>query len=635
MKRTHLSLLIGVLAGSLAASATAAPISDISTASKQDPKRARSKSAVVQYRPDQRAAQTSFDRFIVKYRDGSIVGRDRNSIEQSVNAAAAASGLTYSPNPSAKLTALTLKHVRKLAVGSELVRAPRPLNQAETNALLTKLRADPAVLYAQPDYFKFKQDLIPNDPRFSDLQWDLTDPAAGIGSPRAWDYSSGTGVVVAVLDTGYVDHRDLSANIVPGYDFISWYGQTEGATLYPDVAGDGNGRDADAHDPGDWLDGTESFCGSTVSDSTWHGTHVAGTIAAVANNAVGIAGVAYGAKVQPVRVLGHCGGLTSDIADGIVWASGGTVAGVPANPSPAEVLNLSLGGYGACSNDPVTQDAINGAIGRGATVVVAAGNSNMDAASFSPASCSGVITVGATGVDGAKSYFSNYGPAVALSAPGGNARYSTDGDTAWIWSTGNSGTTGPVASPSGDILIGQAGTSMAAPHVSAVIAQMQSASVGAGHGVLAPSLVKSLLKAATKPFVIQPAAGTPIGTGILDAAASVAAAAAGVHEEDLAVPLSNRAPTSGQAGAPGDALYYRLQIPAGVRSLSLRTYGGTGDVSLFVGRGAVPTTTNFVAASVRPGNTEAVVLTNPVAGIYYLRLQMVAPTSGLTVLAAY
>ena len=117
-------------------------------------------------------------------------------------------------------------------------------------------------------------------------QWDLTDPVAGIRAPTAWDGSTGEGVVVAVLDTGYVDHGDLAANIVPGYDFISWYGQTLDGDVYPDIAGDGDGRDGDAHDAGDWLDGSEQFCGSRTSSSSWHGTHVAGTVAAVTNNAV-------------------------------------------------------------------------------------------------------------------------------------------------------------------------------------------------------------------------------------------------------------------------------------------------------------------------------------------------------------
>ena len=122
------------------------------------------------------------------------------------------------------------------------------------------------------------------------------------------------------------------------------------------VANDGGLRDNDARDPGDAT--TRGECGtdaqgnpspSSDRDSSWHGTHVAGTVAAVTNNGEGIAGVAYDAQVVPVRVLGKCGGLTSDIADGIIWASGGTVSGVPANANAADVINMSLGGGGACS----------------------------------------------------------------------------------------------------------------------------------------------------------------------------------------------------------------------------------------------------------------------------------------------
>src|SRR6202008_5132219 len=106
---------------------------------------------------------------------------------------------------------------------------------------------------------------------------------------------------------------------------------------------------------------------------------------------------------------------------------------------------------------------------RGVTVVVAAGNSSMNAAQFPPASCSGVIAVGAAGIDGGKSYYSNYGQVVTLAAPGGNAQYSGDGNNKWIWSLGNSGSAAPVPSPSGDVLRGMIGTSMASPHVAAVV----------------------------------------------------------------------------------------------------------------------------------------------------------------------
>ena len=157
--------------------------------------------------------------------------------------------------------------------------------------------------------------------------------------PGAWDVATGTGVTVAVIDTGITAHPDLDANVLPGYDFVS------DAT----AARDGNGRDANAQDQGDWYAAGE--CGQpTAGNTSWHGTHVAGTVAAVTGNATGVAGVAPNAKVVPVRVLAKCGGSLSDIADAIVWASGGTVAGIPANANPAKVINMSLGGSGACGS---------------------------------------------------------------------------------------------------------------------------------------------------------------------------------------------------------------------------------------------------------------------------------------------
>src|SRR5690606_20344219 len=200
-------------------------------------------------------------------------------------------------------------------------------------------------------------------------QWGFGTGSGGIRATQAWDTTSGAGAVVAVLDTGITSHSDLNANVLPGYDFIS----------SSSVAGDGNGRDSDPSDPGDYYGGYAS---------SWHGTHVAGTVAALTNNAKGVAGTAYGAKIVPVRVLGRGGGYDSDIADAVVWASGGSVSGVPANANPAEAITLSLGGSGSCGS--AMQNAINGAVGRGSTIVIAAGNSNANTSGFSPANCSNV-----------------------------------------------------------------------------------------------------------------------------------------------------------------------------------------------------------------------------------------------------
>lgn len=558
------------------------------------------------------AAETTFDRLIVKTRDG-IATRSALPSLDAINAAVARAGIggiTLAANNGA---VLKVERVRRMAVGADVFRFSRKLTRAEADAVLAQLRVDATVQYAQPDYRKQRLDFTPNDTRFN-LQWDYTHPTTGIHAPTAWDITRGAGVVVAVIDTGYLDHSDLNANLVPGYDFIADV----------DVAGDGNGRDADAHDPGDWIGG---------DPSSFHGTHVAGTVAAVGNNALGIAGVAFAAKVQPVRVLGHGGGYTSDIADAITWASGGTVAGVPVNATPAEVLNLSLGGQGMCSDDPATQAAIDGANARGVTVVVASGNSNADAANHSPASCKGVITVGATGVDGARSYYSNFGPTVAISAPGGNASSGSDADDRWIWSLGNSGMQAPDPSPAGGRLIGMIGTSMASPHVAGIVALMQSAAVGAGRSPLTPMQVKQMLQSTATPFTVVPPFNQSQGPGIANAAAAVLAATLPIPADNGTV-IANRIATS-TSGTAGDAKLFKLVVPAGRTSVNLRTFGGTGNVSLYVARDRVPTTASFDRSSIKPGNSETVLLTNPVAGTYYLLVVGETAFGNVSVMGVY
>ncbi|MGO4777609.1 S8 family serine peptidase, partial [Lysobacter sp. 2RAB21] len=187
--------------------------------------------------------------------------------------------------------------------GGRVVATDVPLNRADAAALMRQIAADPNVEFVEPNA-RMTAFFTPDDTRFGE-QWGYT-TASGINATQAWDVSTGTGVVVAVIDTGITSHSDLNANIIPGYDFI----------VDPEVSVDGDGRDADPNDPGDWHDGECDLFGQP-DDSSWHGTHVAGTIAAVTNNATGVAGVAHGAKVQPVRVLGKCGGYTSDIIDAV------------------------------------------------------------------------------------------------------------------------------------------------------------------------------------------------------------------------------------------------------------------------------------------------------------------------------
>jgi serine protease len=387
---------------------------------------------------------------------------------------------------------VSMRRVRKIATGAEVIDANRRMSRAELNDVINTLKSDPNVEYVEEDTRMYPT-FVPNDTRYAE-QWGYFEAAGGINLPPTWDIVTGQGVRVAVLDTGYRPHVDLAANIVGGYDFVSNTFQ----------GNDGNGRDNDARDPGDAV--TASDCGDgRASNSSWHGTHVAGTIAAVTNNGSGVAGVAFGAKVVPVRVLGKCGGTTSDIADAIIWASGGTVQGVPVNPNPARIINMSLGGGGACNQ--TTQSAINSARSRGTVVVVAAGNDNANAANFNPASCQGVITVAAVGRNGGKASYSNFGAVVDVAGPGGSGSGANN-----ILSTLNAGTNAPGA----DNFQFYAGTSMATPHVAGVVALMLSR-----NNQLTPDLVETQLKGTTRQF---PATCSQCGTGIVNALAAVNAA---------------------------------------------------------------------------------------------------------------
>ncbi|WP_163838438.1 S8 family peptidase [Pseudoxanthomonas sacheonensis] len=435
----------------------------------------------------------TYDQFIVGYRSGSP---ERGSVSRAKESLARAASAQVGGK------ALALKHLRRMGIGSDVVRIDRKLDRVEAESLMRQIAADPDVEYVEVDR-RMQAFFTPNDTYYLPRQWDMYD-TYGIRANNAWDVTQGAGVVVAVIDTGITDHSDLNANILPGYDFIDEVA----------VSNDGDGRDSDAHDPGDWIAANQCGGSHPARNSSWHGTHVAGTVAAVMNNGQGVAGVAPAAKVVPLRALGTCGGYDSDIADAIIWAAGGSVPGVPANPYPAEVINLSLGGQGACGS--TTQSAINGAVGLGATLVVAAGNDNAPASGFSPANCNNVITVGATTKTGARAEYSNYGPAVDLAAPGSG-----------ILSTQNSGTTVPVAESYGT----KSGTSMSTPHVAGVAALIQSVAAIPK----TPAQVEALVKCTATPFPSTPS--QPIGTGIVNAQNAVNVA--------LSVPLS----VSGNGGA--------------------------------------------------------------------------------------
>ncbi len=251
---------------------------------------------------------------------------------------------------------------------------------------------------------------------------------------------------VAVLDTGYVPHPDLVTGMANGYDFVS----------DPLSARDGDGRDPNPRDEGDYAPYNLCKDQANAHISTWHGTSVAGIIGARGNNGMGMVGTADLARVQPVRVLGRCGGRTSDIADAIIWAAGGHVDGVPDNTYPAKIINMSIGTVTRCP--AAYQRAIDIARSKGALVVAAAGNGNTEASKYAPANCMGVITVGATTKAGTRASFSNYGTRVNISAPGED-----------ILTLSMKSLNRPDYTKfSYDY---ESGTSMAAPHVSALLAQ--------------------------------------------------------------------------------------------------------------------------------------------------------------------
>ena len=574
-------------------------------------------------------AQQGSERIIVKYRTGTAAATDRSAKLAAVTSAVSRASLGATASRAA---AASPQHLRRLGTGADVIRLQGKLSAADLQKVLKEIQADPSVQYAAVDVKLQRADLraketaqlVPNDQYYAQYQWHLHSATGGVNAPAAWDVAQGEGVVVAVLDTGILpQHPDFAAGtLLEGYDFIS-DAETSRRPTDERVPG--------ALDYGDWVENdNECYAGSLAEDSSWHGTHVSGTVAEATNNGIGMAGLAYKAKVLPVRVLGKCGGYLSDIADAITWASGGTVAGVPANPNPAEVINMSLGGGGAC--DPAYQDAINGAVSRGTTVVVAAGNQASNASGYRPASCANVIAVGATRITGGIASYSNFGAAVDLSGPGGGG--GVDGNPGgYVWQAGYNGLTTPTSGAYS--YMGMGGTSMASPHVAAVAALVQGALASAGKDPLTPAQLETLLKQSARSFPVTIPAATPIGSGIVDAKAAVDKALEEPCTVDCApdaTPLTNRVAVSGLSGAGGSETLYSFEAAAG-KVVSFLTYGGSGNVSLYVSAGEEPTATDFDAKSARPGNSETVRFTAPVAGTYYVKLVGESAFSGVSLQA--
>lgn len=425
-------------------------------------------------------------------------------------------------------------------------------NGMSSQQLADTLMQDAEVEYAVPDGRK-RATLVPNDSLYT--AGGATGPASGqwylrpnvgavqssINAESAWDVTTGSSsVVVAVLDTGVrFEHPDLKTvaaggNLLPGYDMIADF----------DTANDGNGRDADPSDPGDWISQADINTGryapctaADIDDSSWHGTQTAGLISSLTNNGAGMASVGRTVRVLPVRVLGKCGGFDSDIIAGMRWAAGLAVPDVPTNPNPAKVINMSLGGVGTC--DPIYQSAVNELVAAGVTIVVSAGNGTGHAVN-SPANCSGVIAVSGLRHIGTKVGFSDVGPEVSISAPGGNCVNQGAGGPCLypILTTSNSGLTAPVASIYTDQFNISVGTSFSAPLVAG-----SAALVLAAQPTLTPSEVRTILRSTARPFPTTGAdAGTaachaPNGTDQLECYCTTGTCGAGMLDTGAALQL--------------------------------------------------------------------------------------------------
>ena len=510
--------------------------------------------------------------------------------------------------------------------------------------MAARLAQDPSVEYAEPN-IRFRALATPNEPRFTQWQWNLfapttsytgstgaTTPAVtatatgGANLPLAWDYTTGSGdVIVAVIDTGIANHLDLNGvaggatytpagRFLPGYDFVS---SANGVGLPANfVANDGNGRDADPSDPGDWITVQEKTlypndCAIgetapyTASDSSWHGTHMSGVVAATANNAVGIAGIGWNVRVLPVRALGKCGGDLGDIAEAVRWAAGLAVSGVPANSYPAKVISLSLGGGDTCSTE--MQNAVNAAMAEGAIVIAATGNEG-NLGLIAPANCSGVLAVTAHTINGENADYANIAStttpkAEMLSAPGGGPPSSlgsggpTDNanwDGYYIFSSVLFGLTTPTstnaAGTAGSAYSGFVGTSPATPQVAGVAALLKSLVPEA-----TPAQISSYLRTNVRAYPagsVCAIGGTfagQCGTGLLDAEKALTAAG----------PLASPASVAGadQVVAPGVTVTLNGTASKAYASKTITSYewtqtGGTPTVTL-----ATPTaaTTTFTA----------------------------------------
>jgi serine protease len=478
------------------------------------------------------------NRIIVKWRSTGVAAVQMDRVEERAARLSQTSGIHFNP-------------ARTIFGRTDVMLLDYVPSHRDMQDILGRLNADPSIEYAEPDEVRFIQQTtpipsMPNDPRFyaSTNPINANNPDASIGSwvgqwyllpssattpsaidaNDAWALSTGSGVTVAVIDSGIAqDHPDLAGNMsTPGYDFVSCdednftsttttaLGATQsidqcsasGSAATYFFSNEDENWNPDGTDPGDFIDTadlaltefTANGC-TTTAASSWHGTKVAGVLGAVTNNGIGIAGVAPEVTMISVRVVGSCrGALISDLAAAILWASGQPVpvsTGNITSSPPADILNISLGATTPCS--ATEQDAINAALDAGVLIVAAAGNEG--GAIDAPANCTGVVSVVALRHTGDKVPFSNLGTAnltPTIAAPGGNCvnTLPTEPCLYDIESTSDASETTPSATPDfytyalldDSYLKGggnpnneqQVGTSFATPMVAGVAALMKS-----------------------------------------------------------------------------------------------------------------------------------------------------------------
>jgi len=546
---------------------------------------------------------------------------------------------------------LNVAKSRQLTSSMHVIHLQKTLYGADVDAALAALRADPAVEFAEVDQRRYPHATTPNDPLFvpsanATGQWFMLTPlsdASATDAVSAWDITQGSGgTVIADVDTGVrFDHPDLQraglgvpGRLLPGYDFVS--GDFNPNSPYNSlgtflIANDGDGWDPDASDPGDWISATDeknvlfpaATCGGTngaPTDSSWHGTRVMGILGALTDNSVGIAGMTRYPYLLPVRALGKCGGYDSDIITGMQWAAGLSITGVPNNPYPADIINLSLGGSGTCAQSAYPA-IVSQLTGMGILIVASAGNENgpVDI----PGNCSGVLGVAGLRNVGTKVGYSSLGPEVGIAAPAGNCVNTSGACLKSIDTTTNAGLTSPAVNTYTDQSNPNLGTSFSAPIVSGIAALML-----AVNDNLTPVQVIARLKSSATAFP-QPAGvpacpavdsngngiecrcainGSQCGAGMVNALAAVKAAQRPIAA--VAVPANGGVGNSVVLNAAGSAASCGRTIVSyawTANPSALISSGATASQVTITPAGAAGTVTLVVTDSL--GDTDTATLT--------------------------